>query len=86
MKYSKTIDKYNKLYLFKWKNYSCIFDSILFILKFKLSYLFANSNYDLTNRNSNNLFSYCNELTKYRHFDFEKGFLKLIQILQLIIY
>ena len=71
---SNSISKNNNIYFFKWKYDSCRFDSLLFILKFKLINIFANSNLDITNQKLLNLFSYCNELSKFKPIDFEKGF------------
>ena len=67
------IKKSNKFF-FKWKSYSCRFDSILFILYFKLIGILKNMSSKNPNNNINNLYSYCEEVSKFNKKDFHKGF------------
>lgn len=61
-------------YFFKWKENSCRFDSILFIIKFRLKDLFIKYQYNQNNSNLKNLYDLCIELENLKIKDFKLGF------------
>ena len=79
IKGSKSINKQNNIkknsiYFFKWKYNSCRFDSILFILYYKLINLFDSYKFNRNNDILNNLYSLCEEYKGFKNINYKAGF------------
>ena len=65
------------LIFFIWHDNSCRFDSIIFIIYFKLVYLFKKFNFDRNNYKIKNIYDFCEELRNININDYKLGFFNI---------